>query len=256
VRDVNDSAAVDLHWLPLGAGARLVRRSGSLYEWFVAHRQHRPCLDLYHAAMQVHLDGDRYVVELAPVPDLDGAAARGVVGAGAVGLRALGRLRWFRYELRRWADGTIPDLEHAVDHRRLTTDPTVAGRILDGVCSVPTPVWGRDELRAGEMWNSNSVIAWLLVRAGIPVDDLAPPPGGRAPGWRAGVEVAHRTEACDTGRYRSGRCRPSSGMTRMSPLGSAPRRRELPSVGHRPPRRPWGSIDRSRARVRSDHHRR
>jgi hypothetical protein len=43
------------------------------------------------------------------------------------------------------------------------------------------------------MWNSNSLIAWLLVRAGgIEVDELAPPPGGRAPGWTAGLVVAER----------------------------------------------------------------
>ena len=38
----------------------------------------------------------------------------------------------------------------------------LARRILDLVAEVPTPVWGRDELRTGEMWNSNSVIAWLI----------------------------------------------------------------------------------------------
>jgi hypothetical protein len=42
------------------------------------------------------------------------------------------------------------------------------------------------------MWNSNSVIAWLIARAGIPADAVAPPPGGRAPGWRSGLAVAAR----------------------------------------------------------------
>jgi hypothetical protein len=58
------------------------------------------------------------------------------------------------------------------------------------VPTVPTPVWGRDEFGAGEMWNSNSVTAWLLARAGIDTTDLAPPNGGRAPGWNAGLVVA------------------------------------------------------------------
>jgi hypothetical protein len=57
---------------------------------------------------------------------------------------------------------------------------------------VPTPVVGRDELRAGEMWNSNSLIAWLIVGAGLPVDSVHPPAGGRAPGWDAGIVVARR----------------------------------------------------------------
>jgi hypothetical protein len=60
---------------------------------------------------------------------------------------------------------------------------------------VPRPVWGRDELKAGEMWNSNSMIAWLIATAGLSTDDLRPPPRGRAPGWRAGLEVARRGAA-------------------------------------------------------------
>jgi len=31
--------------------------------------------------------------------------------------------------------------------------------VLETVARVPTPVWGRDELATGDMWNSNSVIA-------------------------------------------------------------------------------------------------
>ena len=40
------------------------------------------------------------------------------------------------------------------------------------------------------MWNSNSVIAWLLVRAGLPAEEIAPPAHGRAIGWRSGVLAA------------------------------------------------------------------
>jgi hypothetical protein len=57
---------------------------------------------------------------------------------------------------------------------------------------VPTPVWGRDQLGAGEMWNSNSVIAWIIARSGIDAASIQPPPGGRAPGWHAGLAVARR----------------------------------------------------------------
>jgi Polyketide cyclase / dehydrase and lipid transport len=42
------------------------------------------------------------------------------------------------------------------------------------------------------MWNSNSVISWLLVHAGVGVDAIRPPAGGRAPGWDAGLVVARR----------------------------------------------------------------
>jgi hypothetical protein len=51
--------------------------------------------------------------------------------------------------------------------------------MLDLLPSVPMKVWGRDELGAGEMWNSNSVIAWLLVRCGLDIETIQPPAGGR-----------------------------------------------------------------------------
>jgi hypothetical protein len=64
--------------------------------------------------------------------------------------------------------------------------------VLDLAPEAPTPVWGRDELGAGEMWNSNSLISWLIACSGLQVDSIQPPPGGRAPGWDAGLVVAHR----------------------------------------------------------------
>jgi hypothetical protein len=132
------------------------------------------------------------VIEQAPISDGNGAL-RGVVAEGAVGSRWARRLRIFRYEIRCWRDGVIPDLGEAVDSpRRLTHDPLIAQHVLDLVREVPTPVWGRDELRAGEMWNSNSVISWLIARAGLGVEKVHPPAGGRAPGWHAGVAVARR----------------------------------------------------------------
>ena len=76
--------------------------------------------------------------------------------------------------------------------QRLTDDALLAQRILELVPEVPTPVWGRDELGAGEMWNSNSLTSWLIVRTGLDVDSIRPPRGGRAPGWRAGIVVARR----------------------------------------------------------------
>jgi hypothetical protein len=41
------------------------------------------------------------------------------------------------------------------------------------------------------MWNSNSVISWLLASADLDLSELSPPRHGRAPGWRAGIEAAH-----------------------------------------------------------------
>jgi hypothetical protein len=189
-------SAVDLYWIPLGAGGHSVRFNGKVYEAAVAAIRRRPRCDLYHAALVVELGGDRFTIELAPSPDAR-EASRGVVATGSVGARWAGRLRLFRYELRCWRGGTIPDLGAAVDGpRRLSHQDAMARRVLALVAEAPTPVWGRDELHAGEWWNSNSVIAWLIARAGLAAADIRPPLNGRAPGWDAGLEVARRDPDC------------------------------------------------------------
>ena len=183
-------SAIDLFWIPLGAGSPVVTASGRLYETIAARLQRRPRTDLYHAALEVHLPTAHYTVEQAPVPDSHGDA-RGVVAVGPVGLRAAGRLRLFRYEVRCWRDGVIPDLGAAVDSPvRVSTDPAAAARLVEVITEIPTPVWGRDEAGLGEMWNSNSVIAWTLTRSGVDARSISPPGGGRAPGWSAGCSVA------------------------------------------------------------------
>jgi hypothetical protein len=132
------------------------------------------------------------VIEQAPVRDNEGAK-RGVVAEGPVGSRLAGRCRIFRYEVRRWHDGVIPDIAEAVASPQLVSDdPSQAQRLLDLVPEVPTAVWGRDELDTGEMWNSNSLTSWLLERSGVDTDTIQPPLGGRAPGWDAGLVVARR----------------------------------------------------------------
>jgi hypothetical protein len=187
------TGTIDLHWIPLGAGGHLVRLNGRAFEAVEAARKHRRRCDLYHAALVVELDGVSHTIEVAPSPDADGAN-RGVVATGAVGSRHAGWLRIFRYEVRCWRGGSIPDLSDAVgEPRRISCDPTVALRLLEAVTHVPTPVWGRDELNAGEMWNSNSVAAWLIATAGVSsTDRIRPPLRGRAPGWSAGLELARR----------------------------------------------------------------
>jgi hypothetical protein len=187
-------SSVDLYWLPLGAGGHFVRLNGRIFEAIMARIEKRPTKDLYHSALVIRVPEGEFVIEQAPISDRNGAL-RGVVAEGAVGSRMARSLRIFRYEIRRWRDGVIPDLAEAVDSpQRLTDDPRIAQRVLRLVRDVPTPVWGRDELHAGEMWNSNSVISWLIARAGLAVETVRPPAGGRAPGWDAGVVVARRHE--------------------------------------------------------------
>jgi hypothetical protein len=111
-----------------------------------------------------------------------------------VGTGLAGGARLFRYEVRCWAGGEIPDRDEAVDSPQLVADDEgAARRVLELVPSVPVPVWGRDELGAGEMWNSNSVVSWLLESAGLDAGGIALPAAGRAPGWDAGIVIARRS---------------------------------------------------------------
>jgi hypothetical protein len=185
---------VDLYWLPLGAGAAvpIVHWNGLLFEAFASRREHRPACDLYHAGLEVGTGAGRFVIEMAPAWGTGSAAAQ-VATAGPVGFRWLGRSRFFRYQVRCWRDGVIPDARFAVDSpRRLSTDLSTARRIVDLASSFPTGTWGRDEFGTGEMWNSNSLVAWLLARSGVDMSSTSPPPRGRAPGWTAGLIVADR----------------------------------------------------------------
>lgn len=187
-------ASIDLYWLPLGAGGHSVRLNGKVFEWVAARLEHRDRCDLYHSALQVYLPEGRFVIEQAPA--WGEGSRRGVVAEGAVGARALGRFRLFRYEIRRWRDGVIPDIAEAVESPlRLSDEPERAQRLLELAPQVPTPVWGRDELGAGEMWNSNSTISWLIARSGLDVESIPLPRGGRAPGWHAGIVIAGRRRA-------------------------------------------------------------
>jgi hypothetical protein len=186
-----NQARVDMYWLPLGAGegSGCVRRNGRIFEAIMARQQHRQARDLYHSALTVHLGGERYVIEMTPAWG-NRKLERGVVSEGAVGLPWLGRSRFFRYEVRCWKNGTIPDIAEAVaSPQHLDTDHGRARRLLDLVPAFPAVTWGRDELQAGEMWNSNSLIAWLLARSGHHTDAIEMPAGGRAPGWSAGLLV-------------------------------------------------------------------
>jgi hypothetical protein len=190
IPQVGTSFAVDLYWLPLGAGGHSVRLNGKVFEAIAARLAHRRACDLYHSALVVHVPEGRFVIEQAPVRDALGQQ-RGVVAEGPIGTRFAGRFRTLRYEVRCWRNGVIPDVDEAVESpKRLSEDDDVGRRLLKLVPMAPVPVWGRDEFGAGEMWNSNSLISWLLARGGVDVELVRPPSGGRAPGWHAGLVVA------------------------------------------------------------------
>ena len=186
--------SVELYWIPLGAdGNPAVRWGGRLYEWLSAHHDGRAARPLFHSALVVRADsGAPYAIEMAPVwscrePD------RGVVVEGPVGRRWLGASRMFRYEVRCWRHGVIPDLGEAVGGPVvLDASDDQVYRLLALVREFPALTWGLDESGTGDMWNSNSLVSWLLHSCGLPVD-LAPPEHGRAPGWTAGLVVASHT---------------------------------------------------------------
>jgi hypothetical protein len=218
VMELSGPPAVELYWLPLGAGGHSVRFNGRVYEALVAARDRRQRLDLYHAALRVLLPESCFVIEQAPVPDRRGGE-RGVVVEGPVGSRWVRRLRVFRYEIRLWPGGEIPDVAEAVDSPRLLSDQeATCRRVLKRTREIPALTWGRDEMRTGEMWNSNAIIAWLLGRSGIDAAKVTPPRGGRAPGWAAGLEVARRSDAERSAeRQHRRRANPSSGQCSDSP---------------------------------------
>jgi hypothetical protein len=193
------STGIDLYWLPLGAGGHSVRWNGRVYEAACALATRRAAADLYHSALVVSVPPDSWVVEMTPVWSVTGQS-RGVVAEGAVGARWAGRSKFFRYEVHCWRGGTIADVEEAVSSpRRLADDEAAGQRLLGVMARVPSPVWGRDELRTGEMWNSNSVTAWALASSGLDPELARLPRGGRAPGWNAGLVAASRSRPAEQG---------------------------------------------------------
>ena len=145
-----------------------------------------------------------------------------------MGLAWLGHSRLFRYEVRRWSGGVIPDVAEAVrSPRRLSVDRDRAQQVLDLVVMFPTRTWGRDELGTGEMWNSNSLTSWLLAESGHEMGTIDPPPHGRAPGWAAGLVVAGRdvlsTWPDDTGAHDAVRPPAGEGSLALPATASPPR---------------------------------
>ncbi|MBD0860667.1 hypothetical protein IA539_05530 [Gordonia sp. zg691] len=181
---------VFLWWLPVGAGGRVVVRTSGWWESVSARREHRRPRQLFHSALEVRVGETNHVIEMAPAWGVP-PGERGVVATGSVGLANLGWCPLFRYEVRCWAGGMIPDREWAVDGPvAWSVGEEVASALVRMVGDVPRFTWGRDALGVGDMWNSNSLIAWLLERSGIDAASVHPPGGGGAPGWRAGVAAA------------------------------------------------------------------
>ena len=142
------TAAVDLHWIPLGAGDAPSASTGGSSRPSKRRASIGSEAALYHAVLVVELTGDRYAIELAPSPDADGAGRGALVRAlsGAVTSAgcacfatrsAAGMVGAFRISARRLAGrgGSLANVRVgcALKHEqaRLHADPTVlAARII------------------------------------------------------------------------------------------------------------------------------
>ena len=143
----------------------------------------------------------RFVIEQAPIraATAPSAASSPRVRSAA---RAAGRFRLFRYEVRRWRDGVIPDVAEAVESpQRLSDDPDCARRLLELVPQVPTPVWGRDELRRRR--DVELELADLLADRAQRPRRRVDPPSGRRTG--SGLAGRHRRRAPPAGTSALGR---------------------------------------------------
>jgi len=106
------------------------------------------------------------------------------------------------------------------EHRSRPRQATARARAAGTYAS-----WGRDELQTGDMWNSNSLISWLIARSGLDPGTARLPAGGRAPGWHAGLVVAARERRSATGEVlmRAARRRRSASRRGKSRSASASR---------------------------------
>ena len=134
----DSESSVDLYWLPLGAGGHSVRLNGRVFEAVAAGLERRPRCDLYHSALEVRVPEGRFVIEQAPVRDGNGFK-RGVAAEGAVGSRWAGRLRIFRYEVRRWRVGSS---QTSTKQLRAHNDSRTIQR-LRGECWIALPAFRR-----------------------------------------------------------------------------------------------------------------
>jgi len=133
-----EAASVLLYWLPLGAGGHSVRWNGRLFEAFAARHERRAIQDLYHSALEVHVGGDRFVIEMTPAWGAK-ATDRGVVREGPVGSRRLGHFVAFgtRSGAGTWASSQTWTTRSPALNRSVKT-PSVRGNCR-GSCRIYLP---------------------------------------------------------------------------------------------------------------------
>lgn len=181
-----------VRWAPVGAGGRVARCTSAWWERTVAAREHRAPQVLVHALLEVVVDGAPRTIDMSPTWG-KAVTRRHVITVGPVGSRILRWCPMFRYELR-----VVLEPDTSSEVLQVSDDFQLSGRVFEDLADVPAYTWGRDEGGAGEMWTSNSVVAWLLERSDV--SPIEPPAGHRAPGWNAGALLARSRPQQTTAR--------------------------------------------------------
>ena len=140
--------AIDLHWIPLGAGGHSVRFNGIVYESLAASIQRRPRYNIYHSALELTLPDGVYTVEMTPVPNSRGWE-RGLIAEGPLG--SSGRDDFGSSVTRSAGGRTVSSQTWAMPCHRHCISPTarVVERAFGLLPAVPALTWGRDESRRG-----------------------------------------------------------------------------------------------------------
>ena len=149
-----------------------MRLNGRIFEAVGRGLEQRDRVRPLPLRMVVRVPEGEFVIEQAPVgTERELAASSPKAPVGSRWARADSDLPLRDPPLARWRDP---------GRRRGGRQPAAADRGFPlragrarSCANVPMPVWGRDELGTGEMWNSNSVVAWLIARSGLAVDAVA-----------------------------------------------------------------------------------
>ena len=148
---------------------------------------------IYHCAIKVQFPENgrcpSHVIELTE--SLDDQAERDRVGEVA----QHGIFGPWSYAIRVFRNGSIEDETNIKETTVLSTDCDTARNIVQLARDVPLLDYGEKigtKTGAADRWSSNSVVSWILQKAGLDPANIDPPSGGIAPGWDAGITQAKK----------------------------------------------------------------
>ena len=175
-RDEIEASGIDLYWLPLGAGGHSVRLNGLVFEAIAARlaAPGPPTSTTRRSRSTCRRDGRDRAGAGVGRERRPGRRRR-----GSVGTRAAGRFRLFRYEVRRWRDGVIPDLAEAVESpRRLSDDRDLRAAVARARAGVADASLGSRRAAHGRDVELELAHLLAVVRSGLDVDSIRLPRAG------------------------------------------------------------------------------